>query len=78
MYVAPAADDVMMEIPVLVRKLKSSILTLNSFQLDNTFWQVLNADPKIPPKQIKKKIFNTPNPYGPAIPTYIFTILVLK
>ena len=32
-----------MEIPVLVRSLKSSILSSTSFQMDKTFWGVVSA-----------------------------------
>ena len=32
-----------MEIPVLVRSLKSSILSSNSFQVGKTFWGVVSA-----------------------------------
>ena len=35
--------DVKMEIPVLVRSLKSSNWSLASFQLDDTFWGVASA-----------------------------------
>ena len=36
--------DVKMEIPVLVRSLKSSILSSTSFQMGKTFWGAVNAD----------------------------------
>ena len=39
-----SAADVKMEIPVLVRSLKSSILSSTSFQPDETFWWVVSAD----------------------------------
>ena len=35
--------DVKMEIPVLIRSLKSSILGSTGFQMDETFWGVVNA-----------------------------------
>ena len=35
--------DVKMEIPVLVRSLKSSILSSSSSQLNETFWGVVSA-----------------------------------
>ena len=38
-----AAADVKMEIPVLVRSLKSSILSSTSFQMGKTFWGVGSA-----------------------------------
>ena len=38
----PAAD-VKMKIPVLMKSLKSSILSSTSFQLDNIFWGVGRA-----------------------------------
>ena len=38
-----SAADVKMEIPVLVRSLKSSILSSTSFQMDKTFWGVVSA-----------------------------------
>ena len=38
-----SAADVKMEIPVLVRSLKSSILSSTSFQMDKTFWGVGSA-----------------------------------
>ena len=38
-----SAADVKMEIPVLVRSLKSSILSSTSFQLGKTFWGVVSA-----------------------------------
>ena len=38
-----SAADVKMEIPVLVRSLKSSILSSTSFQMGITFWGVVNA-----------------------------------
>ena len=38
-----SAADVKMEIPVLVRSLKSSILSSTSFQMGKTFWEVENA-----------------------------------
>ena len=41
-YVKSAAD-VKMEIPVLVRSLKSSILSSTSFQMDKTVWGVVSA-----------------------------------
>ena len=41
--VMSSAADVKMEIPVLVRSLKSSILSLTSFQLGKTFWKVVSA-----------------------------------
>ena len=37
------AADVKMEIPVLVRSLKSSILSPTSFQMGKTFWGVASA-----------------------------------
>ena len=42
MYNASAAD-VKMEIPVLMRSLKSSILSSTSLQMGKTFWGVVNA-----------------------------------
>ena len=56
--------DVKMEIPVLVRSLKSSILSSTSFQMGKTFWGVVGllretgnsspeADTRIPPNQKK-------------------------
>ena len=38
-----SAADVKMEIPVLVRSLKSSILSSTSFQMGKTFWGVVSA-----------------------------------
>ena len=38
-----SAADVQMEIPVLVRSLKSSILSSTSFQMGKTFWGVVGA-----------------------------------
>ena len=38
-----SAADVKMEIPVLVRSLKSSILSSTSFQMDKTVWRVVSA-----------------------------------
>ena len=38
-----SAADVKMEIPVLVRSLKSSILSSTSFQVGKTFWEVVSA-----------------------------------
>ena len=38
-----SAADVKMEIPVLIRSLKSSILGSTSFQMDKTFWGVVSA-----------------------------------
>ena len=38
-----SAADVKMEIPVLVRSLKSSILSSTSFQIDKTVWGVVSA-----------------------------------
>ena len=38
-----SAADVKMEVPVLVRSLKSSILSSTSFQMGKTFWGVLSA-----------------------------------
>ena len=38
-----AAADVKMEIPVLVRSLKSSTLSSTSFQMDKTVWGVVSA-----------------------------------
>ena len=38
-----SAADVKMEIPVLVRSLKSSILSSTSFQMDKTVWGVVSA-----------------------------------
>ena len=38
-----SAADVKMEIPVLVRSLKSSILRSTSLQRDKTFWGVVSA-----------------------------------
>ena len=38
-----SAADVKMEIPVLVRSLKSSILSSTSFQMGKTFWGVASA-----------------------------------
>ena len=38
-----SAADVKMEIPVLVRSLKSSILSSTSFQMDKNFWGVVSA-----------------------------------
>ena len=35
--------DVKMEIPVLVRSLKSSIFSSTGFQMDSTFWGVMSA-----------------------------------
>ena len=35
--------DVEMDITVLVQSLKSSILSLTSFQMDETFWGVVSA-----------------------------------
>ena len=35
--------DVKMEIPVLIRSLKSCILSSTSLQMDNTFWEVVSA-----------------------------------
>ena len=37
------AADVKMEIPALVRSLKSSILSSTSFQMGKTFWGVVSA-----------------------------------
>ena len=37
------AADVKMEIPVLVRTLKSSILSSTSFQMGKTVWRVVSA-----------------------------------
>ena len=37
------AADVKMEIPVLVRSLKSSILSSTRFQMGKTFWGVVSA-----------------------------------
>ena len=39
----PNAADVKMEIPVLVRSLKSSILSSTIFQMSKTFWRVVSA-----------------------------------
>ena len=38
-----SAADVKMEIPVLVRSLKSSILSSTSLRMDKTFWRVVSA-----------------------------------
>ena len=38
-----SAASVKMEIPALIRSLKSSILSSTSFQLDKTFWGVISA-----------------------------------
>ena len=38
-----SAADVKLEIPVLVRSLKSSILSSTSFQMGKTFWGVVSA-----------------------------------
>ena len=38
-----SAADIKMEIPVLVRSLKSSILSSTSLQMDKTFWGVVRA-----------------------------------
>ena len=38
-----SAADVKMEIPVLIRSLKSSILSSTTFQMGNTFWGVVSA-----------------------------------
>ena len=38
-----SAADVKMEIPVLVRSLKSSILSSTSFQMGQIFWGVVSA-----------------------------------
>ena len=38
-----SAADVKMEIPVLIRSLKSSILSSTSFQMGKTFWGVVSA-----------------------------------
>ena len=43
-----SAADVEMEIPVLVRSLKSSIFSSTSSQLDDTFCGVLSADVEQP------------------------------
>ena len=48
-----SAADVKMEIPVLVRSLKSSILSSTSFQMGKTFWGVVKTDPRIPPNKKK-------------------------
>ena len=40
---ALSAADVKMEIPVLVRSLKSSILSSISFQMGDPFWRVVRA-----------------------------------
>ena len=38
-----SAADIQLAVPVLVQSLKSSILGLNNFQLDDTFWGVGSA-----------------------------------
>ena len=43
MYSHKSAADVKMEIPVLVRSLKTSILSATSLQMDKTFWGVTSA-----------------------------------
>ena len=43
MHFAMSTADVKMEIPVLVRQLKPSILSPTRFQLDNTFWAVVSV-----------------------------------
>ena len=42
-YLSKSAADVKMEIPVLVRSLKSSILSSTSFQMGKIFWGVVSA-----------------------------------
>ena len=42
-YYCWSVADVKMEIPVVVRSLKSSILSSTSFQMGKTFWGVVSA-----------------------------------
>ena len=42
-YIYWSAADVKMEIPVLVRSLKLSILSSTSFQMDKTVWGVVST-----------------------------------
>ena len=66
MHGLTSAADVKIEIPVLVRSLKSSILSSNSFQIGKTFWGVGSLGVK--PTWLLRETGNSALEADPRIP----------